>query len=104
MLENVDSMLDSWIRFLSKLLTSIKPHRIEHDVQPDWVTIDILDNIKQRDNLKKQGRFEDYKNARNEVSSCIQEAKRSVYKTKLQEGKDDPKTIWKLFKEFGANS
>ena len=38
------------------------------------------------------------------MSSCIQEARQSVYKTKLEEGKDDPKTIWKLFKEFGANS
>ena len=38
------------------------------------------------------------------MSSRIQEAKQSVYKTKLEEGKDDPKTIWKLFKEFGANS
>ena len=37
------------------------------------------------------------------MSSIIQEAKRSVYKTKIEEGKDDPKTIWKLLKEFGAN-
>ena len=62
-----------------------------------------MDKIKQRDNLKK-GRFDDYRIARNEVSLIIQEAKRSVYKTKIEEGKDDPKTIWKLFKEFGANN
>ena len=38
------------------------------------------------------------------MSSIIQEAKRSVYKTKIEEGKDDPKTIWNIFKEFGANN
>ena len=38
------------------------------------------------------------------MSSVLQESKRSVYKTKIEEGKDDPKSIWKLFKEFGANS
>ena len=38
------------------------------------------------------------------MSLIIQEAKRSVYKTKIEEGKDDPKTIWKLFKEFGVNN
>ena len=63
-----------------------------------------MDKIKQRDNLKKEGRFDDYRIARNEVSSILQEAKRSVHKTKTEEGKDNPKTIWKLFKEFGANN
>ena len=77
----------------------IKTHRIKNENQPDWVTSDILDKIKQMDNLKKQGKFEDYKNARNEVSSVIQESKRSVYKSKIEEGKDDPKSIWKIFKK-----
>ena len=36
------------------------------------------------------------------MSSVIQESKRSVYKSKIEEGKDDPKSIWKIFKEFGA--
>ena len=37
------------------------------------------------------------------MSSVILESKRSVYKSKIEEGKDDPKSIWKIFKEFGAN-
>ena len=88
MLENVDIMLDTWYSLFVKTVDKhapVKTHRIKHGVQPDWVTTDILDKIKQRDNLKKQGRFEDYKNARNEVSSRIQEAKRSEYNTTLEE-------------------
>ena len=38
------------------------------------------------------------------MSSVIQESKRSIYTSKIKEGKDDTKSIWKLFKEFGANS
>ena len=99
-------MLDAWYSFFVKTIDKhapIKTHRIKNENQPDWVTSDILDKIKQRGYLKKQGKFEDYKNARNEVSSFIQESKRSVYKSKIEEGKDDPKSIWKIFKEFGAN-
>ena len=63
-----------------------------------------ITTLKEHMSLKKEGRFDDYRIARNEVSSIIQEAKLSVYKTKIEEEKDDPKTIWKLFKEFGANN
>ena len=107
LLENVDTMLGVWYDFFNDVIDKhapIKTHRIKNEVQPEWVTSDILDRIKQRDILKKEGRFDDYRIARNEVSSIIQEAKGSVYKTKIEEGKNDPKTIWKLSKEFGVNN
>ena len=59
MLENVDIMLDTWYSRFVKTVDKhapIKTHRIKHGVQPDWVTTDILDKIKQRDNLKKKNR------------------------------------------------
>ena len=34
----------------------------------------------------------------------IQESKSATYKNKIENGKDDPKTIWKIFKEFGASN
>ena len=83
LLENVDTMLDVWYDFFNDVIDKhapIKTHRIKNEVHPEWVTSDILDKIKQRDNLKKEGRFDNYRIARNEVSSIIQEAKRSVYK------------------------
>ena len=33
----------------------------------------------------------------------IEQAKKRTYQTKIEQGKNDPKTIWKLFKELGAN-
>ena len=84
-------------------MPQIKTHRIKNDIQPDWINPDILDKMKQRDKLKKQCRFEEYKILRNEISKGIQEAKPSTYESKIEEGKDDPKSIWKIFKEFGAS-
>ena len=40
---------------------------------------------------------------RNEISKEIQEAKQSTYESKIEKGKDDPKSIWEIFKEFGAS-
>ena len=33
----------------------------------------------------------------------IKAAKNDMYKTKIEKGKDDPRTIWKIFKEYGAS-
>ena len=33
----------------------------------------------------------------------IDTAKKEAYQTKLEEGKDDPWSIWKLFKQFGMH-
>ena len=71
----------------------IKKHRVKHDTQPDWITSEILDRIKERDNLKKRGRHDDYKALRNEISVLIQNSKKSSYKSKTEAGKDDPKTL-----------
>ena len=60
--------------------------------------------MKERDKLKKQGRIEEYKVLRNRISSMIQESKSATYKNKIENGKDDPKSIWKIFKEFGASN
>ena len=60
--------------------------------------------MKEKDKLKKQGRIEEYKVLRNRISSMIQESKSATYKNKIENGKDDPKSIWKIFKEFGASN
>ena len=41
---------------------------------------------------------------RNKVSSMIRTAKNYMYRNKIEKGKDDPRTIWKTFKEYGASN
>ena len=54
--------------------------------------------------MKKRGRHDDYKILRNEVSTQIQNSKQASYKSKIEAGKDNPKSIWNFFKEFGASN
>ena len=41
---------------------------------------------------------------RNTVSALIQESKRSSYKSKIEQGQDDPRSIWRIFKDLGASN
>ena len=79
----------------------LKQHRVRKYHQPDWLTPAIIDTIKGRNKCKINGNHSKYVLLRNKVSSMIRSAKNNMYKTKLEKGKDDPRTIWKIFKEFG---
>ena len=100
MFNDIDESLEAWYSLFIKTVDKhapIKTHRIKNDIQPDWINPDILDKMKQRDKLKKQCRFEEYKILRSEISKGIQEAKQSTYESKIEKGKDDLKSIWKFF-------
>ena len=58
--------------------------------------------IKEKKKCKSNGNIEDYKQLRNKVSTTTKSAKHPMYKTKLEEGKDNPSSIWKLLRIFGA--
>ena len=93
MFNDIDESLEACYSLFIKTVDKhapIKTHRLKNDIQPDWINRDILDKMKQRDKLKKQCRFEEYKILRNEISKGIQEAKQSTYESKIEEGKDDP--------------
>ena len=42
-----------------------------------------------------------YKTLRNKVSAMIDIAKKEAYQFKIEEGKNDPRSIWKIFNEVG---
>ena len=67
------------------------------------MTPEILDAMKERDKYKINGNIEAYKTLRNRVSCLIECAKKETYQSKIEDGHSDPKSIWKLFKELGAN-
>ena len=65
-----------------------------------WLIHEILDLIKERNKCKLNGNMDAYKALRNKVSALIDIAKKETYQSKIDEGKNNPRTIWKLFKEF----
>ena len=47
--------------------------------------------------------LENYKLLRNKVSTLINISKRKIYQVQIEESKENPRTIWKLFRKFGAS-
>ena len=102
--ETVDDILSVWTLLFTEILDKhapIKNHRIKRKYQPEWLTSEILDLMKERNKQKLNGNNDAYKALRNKVSALIDIAKKETYRNKIEEGKSDPRTIWKLFREFG---
>ena len=91
--DNIDDIVSVWNTLFLEILNKhapIKRHRVKKQYQPDWLTSEILDCMKERDKYKLNGNIETYKIIRNKVSSLIEQAKKWTYQTKIEEGKDDP--------------
>ena len=104
--DTVDDMVTAWNTLFLETLNKhapVKCHRIKKKYQPDWLTPEILDAMKERDKCKINGNIDEYKILRNRVSSLIERAKTETYQAKIEEGQSDPKSIWKIFKELGTN-
>ncbi|MCG7869794.1 MAG: hypothetical protein JAY74_25915 [Candidatus Thiodiazotropha taylori] len=103
--DDVNEMIQVWNSLFLEVLNKHAPvvqHRVKRLRQPDWISPEILDNIKERNKHKINGKTDEYIYFRNKVSEMIKSAKKEMYKAKLEEGKDDPRSIWKLFRELGA--
>ena len=104
--DTVDDMVSVWNYLFLETLNKhapMKSHRINKKYQPDWLTPEILDAMKERNKYKLNGNIEMYKVLRNKVSGLIEKSKKESYQSKIEDGQTDPRTIWKLFKELGAN-
>ena len=103
--EDVDDAMDSWYSLFNKVIDKhlpIKQHRVKRHTQPKWLSSEIIDAIKMRDKLKAQGKETEYKTARNIVNKLIKSAKKTNYEKIVEHSNNNPRNVWKVFKEFGA--
>ena len=103
---DINEIVEVWNTMFLEVVNKhapLKSHRIKRKYQPDWLTPQILDCIKERDKCKVSGKMDEYRILRNRVSMMIDSAKKETYQTRVEEGKDDPRSIWKLFKQFGTS-
>ena len=103
---DINEIVEVWNTMFLEVVNKhapLKSHRIKRKYQPDWLTPQILDSIKERDKCKASGKMDEYRILRNRVSMMIDSAKKETYQTKVEDGKDDPSSIWKLFKQFGTS-
>ena len=87
------------VSYFERKLTLEMTFRAKTDVkfQPEWLSSEILDCMKERNKCKLNGNISLYKELRNKVTNMIKTAKTKTYQTKIEDGKSDPRTIWKLF-------
>ena len=105
--DDVDDIVSAWMTLFTEILDKhapIKSHRIKRKYQPDWLTPEILYLIKDRNKCKINGNMEGYKILRSKVSAMIDIAKKETYQCKIEEGKNDPRSIWKIFNEVGMKN
>ena len=101
--EVVSSFIDKFCSIIDKHVP-MRQHRVKRAKQPDWLNAEILDAMKDRDKFKARNDEVNYRLYRNKVSTLINCAKKQCYENKINEGQNDPSTIWKLFKEFRSPS
>ena len=103
--EDVDDALETWYSLLFEVIDKhipLKHHRVKRKNQPTWLTTEIIEGIKVRDRFKALGNQEQYKVWRNKVVSLIKQSKKCNYEKLIEEGKNQPTTIWKIFNELNA--
>ena len=103
--DDTDDILEAWVDLFLQVVDKhipIKIHRVKHKTQPDWLSPDILDAMKTRDRHKSLGNENDYKLWRNKVTKLINQAKKDQYQTYIENNKNKPGSIYKLFQEVGA--
>ena len=104
--ESVDDCLEVW---QTKFLAIVDAHmplqtkRVKRKYQPAWFTSDIADAIKMRDIFSSDKKSHEYKSKRNLVLRLIRESRKSTYEKRIEDGQNNPKTIWGIFKEFGSS-
>ena len=105
------SVDDAWYNFHKKfinvlnIVAPIKTVRIKQSTEP-YITPEILSEIKYRDKLLKDYKndkknsdlYHKYCKQRNQLQREIKKAKNEYFSDKFQENKNDPKKLWKQFK------
>ena len=103
--DDTDDIMEAWLDLFLQVVDKhipIKQHRVKQKNQPQWLSPEILDAMKCRDRHKSIGNEDEYKLWRNKTIKMIQKAKRVQYQTFLDNNKNNPSSIFKIFQEVGA--
>jgi succinate dehydrogenase flavin-adding protein (antitoxin of CptAB toxin-antitoxin module) len=97
--------------FVKSLLYVINKHapvckkRVKYSSIPNWMSNEIRNEMKKRDQLKKNKKFEEYKKQRNKVSTLVKIAKRNYFEQLLNQPQtNNTAQTWKAMNEFTNKS
>lgn len=79
--DSLDEIVETWNTMFLEVINKhapLKAHRVKRKRQPDWVTPEILDYIKERNKCKINGNVDRYRCLRNKVSVLIRNSKQKI--------------------------
>ena len=103
---DVNEKLDTWNSLFMSIVDQHAPivtRRVKNKELNEWMTPEIMEQIRIRDQLKSRGKHDIpartmYKQTRNHVVRLIASAKSNYFKQKIMENKHDVKNLWKILK------
>ena len=94
--------LKTWYNIFMPILNKhagIRRKRVRQKSAPGWLTNEVKEAMKIRDNLKKDKQFEEYKKHRNRVNVMVQNAKKA-YAAKILNNKCDTASLWRVMNDI----
>ena len=109
---NVNDVLQTVETMLNEILDKhipFKSKRVKKPSQPAWMTKEIVQSIRQRDNLLINARKSDkpadwanYSQAKNKTTNLIRKSKRKFFREKIDENKGNSRGIWKALRTLSG--
>ena len=106
--EDSNDVIDCWYNIFNDIVDEhlpFKEKRVKRRIQPKWFTNDIAQAIKSRDrllNVAKQSKLDtdwsNFRKEKNRVTKLIRETKKTYFKDKVAENKQNPRKLWNLIK------
>lgn len=90
--------LTTWYELFLEVLdrhAPIRKKRVKQLTLPPWLTKEIMQASKDRDDLKKARCFNEYKRQRNQVKYMIREAKRNFVQSKIKDS-SNKSSVWQI--------
>ena len=77
----------------------LKRKRVKHPKLPPWLNKDIKETMAERDKLKREKCFSEYKKLRNKVKNLVRRAKKEYFR-KLTERDNSIASVWRALNAF----
>ena len=88
--DKVDDMVQTWNDLFLEIVNKhapIKTNRVKRKHQPEWLTSEILDLMKERDKCKINGKIDEYRILRNKISKMIVKQRKKCIEINLKRDK-----------------
>jgi hypothetical protein len=94
---NADDALNLWNQKFVPIIDKhapLKTKRVKNKTYPKWLTQEIIDTMRERDECKKAKRYDEYKQLRNKVSALVKSSKKQYFEDMIKNN-NDTSSLWR---------